>query len=77
MPENLSKPVQSLSERLIQVVKVEEPVSFEAIRNWCRDVPIREVDQTLLQMVAAGWLRVKREWAGNQLLEIYSYADQS
>lgn len=66
-----------LPDRLAQIVKVEEPVSFEAIRSWCRDVPVVEVDRTLSRMVAAGWLRVKREWPSNQLLEIYSYADQS
>jgi hypothetical protein len=51
-----------LWDRLYQTIKVEEPIEFRALRRWCRDVPVREVDQMLNEMIRGGRLECSREW---------------
>lgn len=53
---------EQLWERLYQTIKVEEPVEFGALRRFCRDVPVSEVDWMLSEMERCGRVRCSREW---------------
>lgn len=62
-----------LWERLLQVVKVEEPATFDSIRRWCPDVNLSELDNALREMRQARRIRVAREWTETRLIETYTY----
>ncbi len=60
--------------RLAQIIKVEEPVSFDQIRRFTRDVSIAQLDFTLREMAQARRICVSREWLDNTVSnEIYTY----
>lgn len=62
-----------LWERLLQVVKVEEPVTFQSIRRWCPDVSLSELENALREMRQARRICVAREWTETRLIETYTY----
>lgn len=51
-------------DRLKQLVKVEEPITVQRIAKISRDIPFYEIDDAILEMVAAGVLR--REFEENE-----------
>ncbi len=61
--------------RLYQLIKVEEPITFEAIRRLCSDVPAHDLTTTLREMCAAKRINVARNWRGPSFIETYSYGD--
>src|SRR6266540_2902785 len=55
--------------RLYQLIKVEEPITFEAIRRLCSDVPAHDLTTTLREMCAAKRINVARNWRGPSFIE--------
>jgi len=54
--------------RLCFIIRVEtgflnDPISFEKIRNLCLDVSLEDLDSTLQEMVRCGRLLCSREWS--------------
>jgi hypothetical protein len=63
--------------RLAQLIKVEEPITFQDIKRWCPDINLRDLDYTLREMCAAKRINVARDWSGSQMIETYSYLNGS
>jgi hypothetical protein len=64
--------------RLCQLIKVEEPIRFEAIQRLCPDVDLRDLDYALREMCAAQRINVARHWQDSgRMVETCRYGDGS
>lgn len=66
-----------LWERLYQLIKVEEPITFDDIRRLCRGVDLNDLDYTLREMCCARKISVARDWSGARLIETYCYGSEA
>jgi hypothetical protein len=60
-------------DRLIQIVKTEEPIAVAAIAKRCPDLGLREVDNTICEMIRAGVIHRKFDDSTGSIRELIGY----
>lgn len=50
---NLALAVASEWDRVLQIVRVEEPISEDGVRRFCRDLKAYEVERVIADLLAA------------------------
>lgn len=64
--------------RLCFIIRVEtgwanEPISFQKIRNLCRDVALEELDMGLQELIRSRRILCSREWTQDgRMIEIFT-----